>query len=88
MRNAAAEAAPHLTYAVAEALKRETRPPWLAPRRVRRARRRSARPARRADAIAMYDKFLEIAVSNDPDRRDAINALSDLGEPYNAPGGS
>ncbi|HSQ62678.1 MAG TPA: tetratricopeptide repeat protein [Polyangiaceae bacterium] len=84
-RNAAAEAAPHLSYAVAEALKLETHPAWLS-RAEFSAAEALRKTGKRAEAIAMYNKYLEIAASNDPDRRDAMSALSGLGAPYKPPG--
>jgi len=83
--NSPAEAAASLTFAVDEAAKLENRPPWLPPAEFS-AGEALNRSGRRQDAIAMYRRFLEVAPSNDPDRRDAIKALENLGEAYR-PGG-
>ena len=76
-----AEAAKHLTYAATEAAKLEGRTPWLGDAEfyAAEALRRSGR---RDEAIAFYEKFLAIAPTSSPDRRDAITALSQLGKPY------
>jgi len=81
----AGEAAPHLSFAVEEALKKDVRPPWIAPAEFAAAQALQ-RTGKRPDAITMYRRYLEIASTNDPDRRDALNALTSLGETYR-PGG-
>ncbi len=80
-RGSAGEAAPHLSSAVDDALKLEIKPPWLAPAEFS-AGEALNRIGKRVDSIAMYRRFLEIASTNDPDRRDAIRALANMGETY------
>ena len=81
-KHASAEAARHLKYAVDEGEKLEGgRPPWLANAQFYAAEALRA-SGRRQEAIELYEKFLAVAPSSSPDRRDAINALSDLGKPY------
>jgi tetratricopeptide (TPR) repeat protein len=84
-RGNATEAAPHLTAAVDDALKPDVKPPWLAPAELAAAEALN-RTGKRAESITMYRRFLEIASMNDPDRRDAIKALANMGETYR-PGG-
>ena len=79
------DAAPHLTFAVEEGLKQDTKPPWLAPAEFAAAEA-LGRVGKRLDSITMYRRFLEIAPMNDPDRRDALKALELMGETYR-PGG-
>ena len=85
-RGNAGESATHLSSAVEDALKQETKPPWLAPAEFAAAEALN-RTGKRADSITMYRRFLEIASTNDPDRRDAIRALSNMGETYRPGGG-
>ncbi len=80
-RGHAAEAAPHLTFAVDEALKKDARPPWVAPAEFS-AGDALRKTGKRAEAVTMYRRFLEIASTNDPDRRDAMSALASMGETY------
>lgn len=80
-RGNAPEAAASLGYAVDEALKLDPRPAWLSSAEFSAAEA-LRRTGRRADAATMYRRFLEIASTNDPDRRDAINTLQSLGETY------
>jgi len=77
----ASEAAPHLQFAVDDALKKDVRPPGIAPAEFA-AGQALQRTGKRADAVTMYRRFLEIASTNDPDRRDALTALAALGETY------
>jgi predicted Zn finger-like uncharacterized protein len=85
-RGKAREAEPHLTFAVEDALKKDVRPPWTAPAEYA-AGQSLQRVGKRAEAVTMYRRFLEVASTNDPDRRDAINALMSLGETYRPGGG-
>jgi tetratricopeptide (TPR) repeat protein len=85
-RNNAGEAAVHLSSAVEAALKQDVKPPWLPPAEFAAAEALN-RTGKRADSITMYRRFLEIASSNDPDRRDAIKALANMGETYRPGGG-
>lgn len=80
-RGHAAEAAPHLSFAVEEALKKDTRPPWVAPAEFA-AGEALRKTGKRAEASTMYHRYLEIASMNDPDRRDAVSALASMGETY------
>ena len=84
-KNNAALAATHLSSAVDDALKLDVKPPWLAPAEFA-AGEALNRTGKRIESIAMYKRFLEIASTNDPDRRDAIKALANMGETYR-PGG-
>ncbi len=77
----AAEASKHLVYAATEGEKGESRVPWLANAQFYAAES-LRRGGRRDDAITYYEKFLSIAPTSSPDRRDAIVALSQLGKPY------
>jgi predicted Zn finger-like uncharacterized protein len=79
----AAEASKHLVYAATEGEKGESRVPWLANSQFYAAES-LRRMGRRDDAITYYEKFLSIAPTSSPDRRDAIVALSQLGKPYGA----
>jgi len=81
----AAEASTSLSFAVDEALKLDSKPPWLPPAEFAGAEALN-RSGKRQESIAMYRRFLEIAPMNDPDRRDAIKALEAMGETYR-PGG-
>ncbi|MDB4997119.1 MAG: hypothetical protein JWM74_4551, partial [Myxococcaceae bacterium] len=81
-RGNAAEAVKHLTFAVTDAEKADQHPAWLAAAEFA-AGEALRRTGKKADAIEKYRRFLELAPTNSPDRRDAINALSDLGAPWN-----
>lgn len=83
-RGSAQEAAKHLEYAASEADKMDVHPGWYADVLFQDgdALRRTGQ---RKEAIERYKKFLEVAPTSSPDRRDAIAALSELGAPY-APG--
>jgi predicted Zn finger-like uncharacterized protein len=80
-RGRAGEAAPHLTFAVEDGLKKDVRPPWIAPAEFAAADA-LRRTGKRQEAVTMYRRYLEVASMNDPDRRDALNALMSLGETY------
>jgi tetratricopeptide (TPR) repeat protein len=81
-RGNAGEAVKHLTFAVTEAEKMDPHPAWLAGAEFAggEALRRTGK---KTDAIEKYRRFLELAPTNSPDRRDAINALAELGAPWN-----
>jgi tetratricopeptide (TPR) repeat protein len=81
-RGNAGEAAKHLTFAVTEAEKMDQHPAWLASAEFS-AGEALRRTGKKADAIEKYRRFLELAPTNSPDRRDAINALNELGAPWN-----
>jgi tetratricopeptide (TPR) repeat protein len=82
-KHASAEAAKHLTFAVQEGEKMDGgRPPWLANAQFFAAEALRA-SGKKQEAIELYEKFLAVAPMSSPDRRDAINALSDLGKPWN-----
>jgi len=85
-RGSAPEAATHLAQAVEDALKLDVKPPWLAPAEFA-AGEALNRTGKRAESITMYRRFLEIASMNDPDRRDAVKALANMGETYRPGGG-
>jgi tetratricopeptide (TPR) repeat protein len=81
-RGNASEAVKHLTFAVTDAEKADQHPAWLAAAEFA-AGEALRKTGKKADAIEKYRRFLELAPTNSPDRRDAINALSDLGAPWN-----
>lgn len=77
----AAEAAKHLAFAVDAGKKAQPRPGWLGRAAFEAAeaqRKTNQKPA----AIESYNLFLELASTNDPNRREALRALKDLGAPY------
>ena len=78
----AAEAATHLSPAVEAALKLDTKPPWLGGAEFAAAEALN-RTGKRVESVTMYKRFLEVASMNDPDRRDAMKALANMGETYN-----
>jgi len=78
----AAEAAAQLSPAVDAALKLDTKPPWLGGAEFA-AGEALNRTGKRAESITMYKRFLEVSSMNDPDRRDAMKALANMGETYN-----
>ena len=80
-RGSAADAVKHLAYAVTEAEKMEVHPGWYADVQFQ-AGEAYKRTGQRKEAVARFKRFLEIAPTSSPDRRDAIAALSDLGAPY------
>jgi cellulose synthase operon protein C len=80
-RGSAAEATKHLAFAVAEAEKMEVHPGWYADVQFQ-AGEAYRRTGQRKEAIERFKRFLEVAPTSSPDRRDAISALSELGAPY------
>ncbi|MGH7328190.1 MAG: hypothetical protein ACREJX_07555 [Polyangiaceae bacterium] len=77
-RGNAGEAVKHLTFATNEGEKIDPRPGWLADAEFAAAEALRKTGAR-DQAIARYKKFLEIAPTSSPDRRDAIQALTSMG---------
>jgi tetratricopeptide (TPR) repeat protein len=77
-RGSAAEAAKHLTFAANEGEKLDPRPGWLPDAEFDAAE--ALRKIGSKDlAIEKYRRFLEIAPTASPDRKDALNALANLG---------
>ena len=80
-RNNAVEAARHLSYAVGEGKKAQPRPGWLA-RGAFENGEAQQKTGHKPEAVESYNLFLELASTTDPNRRDALKALKDLGAPY------
>jgi cellulose synthase operon protein C len=80
-KGSAAEAAKHLAFAVEEGKKTQPRPGWL-PRAAFEAGEAERKTGQKAAAIESYKLFVELSSTNDPNRRDALRALNDLGAPY------
>jgi tetratricopeptide (TPR) repeat protein len=77
-RGATAAALAQLLQAVTATEKMDSRPAWLASLEFLTAQALQG-AAKRSDAIEHYQRFLEIAPVNSPDRYDAQNALDQLG---------
>jgi tetratricopeptide (TPR) repeat protein len=73
-------ALPHLVFAINAAEKETPVPGWALQGefRVAEAYRKTGH---KADAVDHYNRFLDSAAQSNPDRRDALNALSALGQP-------
>jgi tetratricopeptide (TPR) repeat protein len=80
-RGNAGEAARHLAFAVDAAKKAQPRPGWLA-KAAFEAGEAERKTGQKAQAIEAYNLFLELCPPSDPDRRDALRALKELGAPY------
>ena len=79
-RGNAAEAAKHLGYAAQQADKMDIRPGWFSDLQFQTAEA-FKRTGQRKEAIERFKKFLEVAPTSSPDRRDAVRALGELGAP-------
>ncbi|MEO7110021.1 MAG: hypothetical protein ABI183_06260, partial [Polyangiaceae bacterium] len=77
-RGSAAEAVKHLMFAASEGEKLDPRPGWLADAEFGAAEALRKTGARDL-AIEKYKRFLEIAPTSSPDRKDALNALVNMG---------
>jgi predicted Zn finger-like uncharacterized protein len=77
----AAEAAKHLAFAVEQGKKAQPRPGWLG-RAAFENGEAQRKTGHKPEAIESYNLFLELSSSNDPNRREGIRALKDLGAPY------
>ena len=77
----AAEAAKHLGFAVEAGKKAQPRPGWLA-RAAFESGEAHRKTGQKPVAIEAYNLFLELASTNDPNRREGLRALKDLGAPY------
>lgn len=77
----AAEAAKHLAFATDAGKKAQPRPGWLG-RAAFEAAEAQRKTGQKPAAIESYNLFLELASTNDPNRREALRALKDLGAPY------
>ncbi len=80
-KNRTADAAKHLASAVVEGRKALPRPGWLG-RAAFEAGEAQRKSGQKPAAVESYRTFLDFASSNDPNRRDALRALKDLGAPY------
>lgn len=77
-RGSTAEAAKHLAFAATEGEKLDPRPGWLFDAEFA-AGEALRKTGARDQAIERYKKFLEIAPTSSPDRKDAVAALASLG---------
>ena len=82
-KNNAAEAARHLAFAVEQGKKAQPRPGWLA-RAAFENGEAQKKTSHKQEAIDSYNLFLELASTTDPNRRDALKALKELGAPVRA----
>jgi predicted Zn finger-like uncharacterized protein len=80
-KNNAGEAARHLAFAVEQGKKAQPRPGWLGRASFENGEAQQ-KTGHKQEAIDSYNLFLELASTNDPNRRDALKALKDLGAPY------
>ena len=80
-KNANAEAAKHLAYAVEHGRAAQPRPGWLGPAAFE-AGEALRKTGQRKEACEHYQLFMELAAPTSPDRRDALKAQSDLGCPW------
>jgi predicted Zn finger-like uncharacterized protein len=80
-KNNAGAAAPHLAFAVDEAKKAQPRPGWLA-RAAFENGEAQRKTGHKPEAIESYNLFLELAPTTDPNRREGLRALKELGAPY------
>ncbi len=80
-RGQAAEAAKHLSYAVAEGKSAQPRPGWLygAAFEAGEALKKTGQKQAAIDNLQLY---MELAPTTEPNRRDAIKALKELGAPH------
>jgi tetratricopeptide (TPR) repeat protein len=72
------EASKHLLFAADEGEKADPKPGWLASAEFL-AGEVLRKSGKKAEAVERYRRFLEIAPTNSPDRKEALAALSDLG---------
>ncbi len=79
-RNNMGEASKHLLFAADEGEKAEPRPGWLASAEFL-AGEVLKKSGKKAEAIERYKKFMEIAPTNSPERKEATQALTELGVP-------
>jgi predicted Zn finger-like uncharacterized protein len=80
-KNNAAAAAPHLAFAVEQAKTAQPRPGWLA-RAAFENGEAQRKTGHKPEAIESYNLFLELAPTTDPNRREGLRALKELGAPY------
>ena len=80
-KNNAGEAARHLAFAAEQGKKAQPRPGWLA-RAAFENGEAQQKTGHKQEAIDSYNLFLELASTTDPNRRDALRGLKDLGAPY------
>jgi tetratricopeptide (TPR) repeat protein len=77
----AGEAARHLAFAVEQGKKAQPRPGWLG-RAAFENGEAQRKTGHKAEAIESYNLALELSSSNDPNRREGIQHLKELGAPY------
>lgn len=77
-KSAMGEAQKHLLFAAEEGAKLDPKPGWLAEAEFLSAELLK-KSGKKAEAIEHYRRFLELAPSNSPDRKDANAALAELG---------
>jgi type IV pilus assembly protein PilF len=77
----AAEAARHLAFAVENGKTAQPRPGWLG-RAAFEAGEALRKTGQKQQAIEAYNLYMELSTPSDPDRRDALRALKELGAPY------
>lgn len=77
-RNQAAEAARHLAFAVEAGKKAQPRPGWLG-RAAFEAGEALKKTGQKPQAIEAFQLFMELSAPTDPNRRDAVKALKELG---------
>jgi tetratricopeptide (TPR) repeat protein len=77
----AGEAAKHLGFAVEQGKKAQPRPGWLG-RAAFENGEAQKKTGHKPEAIESFNLFLELSSTTDPNRRDALKALKDLGAPY------
>ncbi len=80
-KNQPAEAAKHLAFAFDAAKKMQPRPGWLG-RAAFEAGEALRKTGQKQQAVEAYNLYLEISSPTDPDRRDALKGLKELGAPY------
>jgi tetratricopeptide (TPR) repeat protein len=80
-KNNAAEAGKHLAFAMEQGKKAQPRPGWLA-RAAFENGEAQRKTGHKQEAIDSYNLFLELAPTTDPNRRDGLKGLKELGAPY------
>ena len=83
-KNQWAQAAPHLVYAMNEGKAMQPRPGWLYAAAFE-AGEAQKKTGQKAGAVESYNLYMELAPTTEPNRRDALRALKELGAPYEGP---
>jgi tetratricopeptide (TPR) repeat protein len=76
-----ADAVTHLAFAAVEGAKLTPRPGWVVQSEFF-AGRALKKAGKKQDAIDRLNLFMDLATANNPDRRDALKLLADLGAPW------